>query len=508
MKTNVLSGFETIAQGAIDGGVTGIYHYHGNLSDRIIDCAKNIQTFSERTIQFHNTINEQTALQAAFGMSYSGKRSVVCIQNSGLNIASNDLFNSSFIGINGGLVITVVDDVQLDFSQTSRDPRLFGKLAMTPVLEPANNQEAYDMIYDSFKLSEKIKLPVIIRLAIHLLESNKDIERRTQISENKISFVEDYNQYILHKNDFYKRYKILNNLQTLLEQESEVSQYNVYIPGRNKSLGIIACGYTYNYLMENYKTSKCPYPILQIGQYPLPYSKLEKIVDNCDSILVLETGYPLVEELLRGYLVIDSKIMGKLNGTIPRDEKLSTEVIAKIIGLKQDVLQPKLFNHEQEVHSSKFSTEIFNALNLLKHNNKGLKIFIDTNCYSENKLSDESSVISCANQGTSISMAKGLVDSEISPVIAVSCISNFTHSGITSLLDCVSENSPLKVILIDNTDINETPFYTADNLEKLLTGLSIETEHIRKIKKSKNELTKVLQKEIEYKGLSVTIICE
>ncbi len=52
-------------------------------------------------------------------------------------------------------------------------------------------------------------------------------------------------------------------------QASESSAYNKYIDGPNKKMGIIACGIGYNYLMENYPDG-CEYPVLKIGQYPLP----------------------------------------------------------------------------------------------------------------------------------------------------------------------------------------------------------------------------------------------
>jgi len=73
------------------------------------------------------------------------------------------------------------------------------------------------------------------------------------------------------------RYRILLNNQINFESSSESSPYNKYLEGENNSLGIIACGISYNYLIENFENHKCPYPIVKIGQYPVPKSIVNKL---------------------------------------------------------------------------------------------------------------------------------------------------------------------------------------------------------------------------------------
>ena len=46
-------------------------------------------------------------------------------------------------GVAGGLVIAVADDVGLSSSQNEQDSRFWGALP-TPILEPADSQEAYE----------------------------------------------------------------------------------------------------------------------------------------------------------------------------------------------------------------------------------------------------------------------------------------------------------------------------------------------------------------------------
>jgi indolepyruvate ferredoxin oxidoreductase alpha subunit len=53
--------------------------------------------------------------------------------------------------------------------------------------------------------------------------------------------------------------------------------------------------------MENIGKNDSFYSILKISQYPLPKDKIKKIYNHCDEVLVVEEGYPLVEEILHNY---------------------------------------------------------------------------------------------------------------------------------------------------------------------------------------------------------------
>jgi indolepyruvate ferredoxin oxidoreductase, alpha subunit len=118
------------------------------------------------------------------------------------------------------------------------------------------------------------------------------------------------------------------------ELESEKSAFNAYYPGTNKKLGIICCGLAINYLNENYTDEKCPYPILKITQYPLPVAKIQQLAVECDELLVVEEGYPIVEEMLRGVLSGGKTIKGRLDGSLPREGELNPDLLAAALGIK------------------------------------------------------------------------------------------------------------------------------------------------------------------------------
>ena len=132
-----------LAQGAIDAGLSGCYAYPGTPSTEIMEFVQKSKLASERNIHRSWSTNEKTAMEAALGMSYAGKKAMVCMKHVGLNVAADAFINSAITGVNGGLVITVADDPSMHSSQNEQDSRFYGKFAMVPVMEPSNQQAAW-----------------------------------------------------------------------------------------------------------------------------------------------------------------------------------------------------------------------------------------------------------------------------------------------------------------------------------------------------------------------------
>ena len=514
MDKLLLLGAEAIAQGAIDGGMSGVYAYPGTPSTEITEYVQRNKIAIERKLHSLWSANEKTAMEAALGMSYAGKRTMVCMKHVGLNVAADAFINSAITGVNGGLVVTVADDPSMHSSQNEQDSRFFGKFAMIPILEPANQQDAYDMAYEAFELSEKLKIPVMIRITTRLSHSRAGVETSPLKDENKLSYPEDPIQFVLLPSNARKRYKGLLQLQPLMEQESDQSTFNNYYPARNKSLGIITCGIAHNYLVENYPERSCPHPVLQIGQYPLPFAKVEKIVNECQQVLILEDGYPIVEETLKGYLERNSKIKGRLDGTIPRDGELTPDIVAKAVGkeVKTGMKVPAIVtNRPPELCAGCGHRDVYNALNETMKEFGKQKVFSDIGCYTLGALPPWNSIHSCVDMGASITMAKGAADAGVRPSVAVIGDSTFTHSGMTALLDCVYENTPVTVIISDNATTAMTggqASHATGRLKEICVGLGVKPEHVKvltPLPKYHDEMVKVLREEMVYEGVSVII---
>ena len=514
MEKLLLLGAEAIAQGAIDGGMSGVYAYPGTPSTEITEYVQNNKTAKEKNIHRNWSANEKTAVEEALGMSYAGKRAMACMKHVGLNVAADAFINSAITGVNGGLIVAVADDPSMHSSQNEQDSRFFGKFAMIPILEPSNQQEAYDMAYEGFDLSEKFKVPVLIRFTTRLSHSRSGVETREPNDQNPLTYPEDPIQFVLLPFNARKRYNGLLGIQASMEKEAEKSKYNIYYDGKDKSLGIIACGIAYNYLMENYSDRICPHPVLKLGQYPIPYTKVEKLVNECNQILVIEDGYPFVEEQLRGFLSKITKIKGRLDGTIPRAGELNPDNVAR--ALKKEVNEglpvPQIVaNRPPELCAGCAHRDVYNALNETMKEFGKQKVFSDIGCYTLGALPPWNAIHSCVDMGASITMAKGAADAGIRPSVAVIGDSTFTHSGMTALLDCVYENTPVTVIIADNATTAMTggqASHATGKLEEICTGLGVKPEHVRvltPLPKYHDEMVNVLREELVYEGVSVII---
>ena len=113
--------------------------------------------------------------------------------------------------------------------------------------------------------------------------------------------------------------------------------------------------------------------------------------------------------------------------------------------------------------------------------------------------------------GASITMAKGAADAGLVPAVAVIGDSTFTHSGITGLLDCVIDKSPVTIFILDNQITAMTGGQKSaanGRIESICKGIGVEPEHIRVIKplrKNHEENTAIVKEELAYNGVSVII---
>ncbi|MDL2264823.1 thiamine pyrophosphate-dependent enzyme [Parabacteroides sp. OttesenSCG-928-G07] len=515
MEKHLFLGDEAIAQAAIDAGLSGVYAYPGTPSTEITEYIQSSPIAKERGIHSRWSTNEKTAMESALGMSYAGKRSLCCMKHVGLNVAADCFMNAAMSGINGGMIIITADDPSMHSSQNEQDNRFFGNFAMIPMLEPSNQQEAYDMIYDGFDLSEKLGYPILLRITTRMAHSRSGVLRRPMREQNKMQTPEDGRQrFILLPALARKRFKVLLEAQKTFTEISEQSIYNQYFDAPNKDLGIITTGIAFNYLSENYPEG-FEYPVLKITQYPLPKKQIEKLVDECKEILVLEEGFPVVEEQLKGFLGKGIVVHGRLDGTLQRDGELSPDAVGKVLGkpIHRYYATPEVVEQRPPALCQGCGhRDVYEALNevLLEYNGTA-KVFSDIGCYTLGALPPFRAIDTCIDMGASITMAKGAADAGLFPAVAVIGDSTFTHSGMTGLLDCVNEESNITIVISDN----ETTAMTGGQdsagtgrLESICTGIGVDPAHIRVIiplRKNYEEMKSLIREEIEYKGVSVII---
>ena len=514
----LLLGDEAIAQGALDAGLSGVYAYPGTPSTEITEYIQMSPLAKERGVHSRWSTNEKTAMEAALGMSFMGKRALVCMKHVGLNVCADPFVNSGMTGTNGGLVVLVADDPSMHSSQDEQDSRFYGKFAMVPTLEPSNQQEAYDMIQEAFKMSEQLHLPILMRVTTRMAHSRAvvqvvDVPRE----QNELNYDAQASSWVLLPAFARKRNDIVTAQQPLLEQMAMDSKYNAYIDADDREMGVIASGIAYNYLMECFPNG-CPFPVLKISQYPIPKKLIRRMTDDCEFVLIAEEGQPFIEDQVRGVMPGNAVIKGRLTGELPRTGELNPDLIKKALGLSE--------NSENSEYSEILShvvarppalcqgcghRDVYTALNQVLLDYPNARVFGDIGCYTLGFLPPYKAIHSCVDMGASITMAKGASDAGQWPAVAIIGDSTFTHSGMTGLLDAINENADITVIISDNLTTAMTGGQDSagtNKFEAICRGLGLSDEHLKVVvplPKNMEEITKTIREEINYHGVSVII---
>ena len=513
MGKKLLLGDEAIALGAIHAGLSGVYAYPGTPSTEITEFIQNNAIARERGIHSRWSTNEKTAMEAALGMSFMGKRALVCMKHVGMNVCADPFVNSGMTGVNGGVVVLAADDPSMHSSQDEQDSRFYGKFAMIPTFEPSSQQEAYDMMAAAFDYSEQQKLPVLMRVTTRMAHSRAVVACADEPrQENEMSYDAVAANWVLLPANARKRNDIVTAQQATLEADAANSTYNIYVEGHDFSLGIIASGIAYNYVNECFPSGS-PYPILKISQYPLPKKLVRKMMEACKKVLIIEEGQPFIEDIVRG--VSDSaQILGKMTGELPRTGELNPDIVKKALGIEvcegyatcEDVAP-----RPPALCKGCGHRDVYTALNEVLKEYDNPRVFGDIGCYTLGFLPPFRAIHSCVDMGASITMAKGAADAGQWPAVAVIGDSAFTHSGMTGLLDAVNENANITVIISDNPTTGMTGGQDSagtNKFEAICRGLGVAEEHLHVVvplPKNMEEITRIIREEINYKGTSVII---
>ena len=509
ISKRLLLGDEAIALGAIHAGISGVYAYPGTPSTEITEF---IQATAPE-VRSRWCTNEKTAMEAALGMSYAGKRAIVCMKHVGMNVAADAFVNSAITGVNGGLVVLAADDPSMHSSQNEQDSRFYGKFAMIPTLEPSSQQEAYDIMPYAFALSEQMRLPVLMRVVTRLAHSRAGVMTSTPIPQNKLNPDSERTHWVLLPGNARRQYASLVEKQAQLLASSEASPYNKLHDVEKAKIGVVACGIAYNYVMENCP-AKLGIPVLKVSQYPLPEAAIKALAAKCDALLVAEDGQPVVEEQIKALLGADYAVRGRLTGDLPRMGELTPDSVGAALGI---TAEQKFTTAENVVPRPPAlcqgcgHRDVYDALNRVAAEYADARIFGDIGCYTLGALPPFRAIDSCVDMGASITMAKGAADAGVHPAIAVIGDSTFTHSGMTGLLDAVNDNSRITIVISDNLTTAMTGGQDSagtNKFEAICLGLGVDPAHVKVVvplQKNMEEITRIIREEIEYDGVSVII---
>ncbi|MBZ0267608.1 indolepyruvate ferredoxin oxidoreductase, partial [bacterium] len=401
-------------------------------------------------------------------------------------------------------------------SQNEQDSRFYGEFAQVPLLEPATQQEAYDFTREAFEISERIGLPVMVRLVTRLAHSRANVTTRPPEDGTALAAARPLPEpgaWTLVPSVARRRFRHLLGLQPTLLEESESSPFNRLTLAGEK--GIIAAGLAHNYV-EEALAGGGEFSVLKIGRYPLPVSLIRRLVDHCTDILVAEDGYPFIERRLNGVLGVPGKaIRGRLTGDLPASGELGPDALAVALGRPPvNAVRPveDLAGRPPQLCTGCPHADTFKALVEATAQYAHPILFSDIGCYTLGVMPPYRAVHACVDMGASIAMAHGAARAGARQVVCTIGDSTFSHSGMTGLLGAVRSNADMTVFVLDNATVAMTgtqeSFTCGETLLDVLHGLGVDPEHLHVIEpvRSKHaENVERIRKEIEHPGLSVIV---
>jgi indolepyruvate ferredoxin oxidoreductase, alpha subunit len=508
----MLLGDEAVALGALHAGITAAYAYPGTPATEILEALQR-----NGGARANWCANEKTAYEAALGMSMAGKRALVSMKHVGLNVAADPFINSAVVAPVGGLVLAVADDPGMHSSQNEQDSRFYADFARVPCLEPANAQEAYDMTREAFEVSERFRVPVVLRLVTRLAHQRSGVEAQHRKDENALNTRRDRADWVLLPSFARRRWQKRLQQQKDIRGWAEMSPHNELTLNENfRDMGVITTGIAQSYFLDVTRELGLTPSHLHIGAYPIPTTLIRDLADHVPDILVIEEGYPYVERMLRGILPPLTTIRGRQSGDLPEAGELNQELVWSAFGLQPPrgtaatipipERPPRLCDGCPHI-------DAYNALNDALRPYEAPVVTSDIGCYTLGALPPYNVGDSCVCMGASIGMGKGAADAGAGPVVAVIGDSTFLHSGVTPLMDAAAANTDMTVLILDNDVVAMTgtqPTVLPPNrIPEIVRGIGVDPEHCHVFEshpRRVGELTQLLRREIAHRGLSVVIV--
>jgi indolepyruvate ferredoxin oxidoreductase alpha subunit len=531
MKELVLLGDEALALGALHAGVSGCFGYPGTPSTEILEyLVDNFERTGGPVAEW--CANEKTAYETALGVSFAGKRAIVTMKHVGLNVAADPFMNSSLLQIKGGLICVVADDPSMHSSQGEQDTRYYADFAMVPLFEPTNQQEAYEMVAEAFEISEKFRVPVIMRMVTRLAHSRAVVHAADKArKENDLDKGSPADWMLLPALARKNYDKMIGKQAALIEWASFYTRNKIVLNPRRKDIAIITSGLGRNYYEENLEDFKAASgdkglpSVLHLAAMPYPPELIRQIADSAETVVVIEEGMPFLERQLRGLLPSRTRIAGKFTGLLPRAGELNPDIVRKALGLapKKSAAEgfafPDLPQRPPQLCKGCPHHDSYSALNLAverlnaKEGKVSTVVTADIGCYALGAAAPLKAIETIVCMGASIGMARGAAAAGYKYAFGVIGDSTFLHSGLTGLVDAVSTNTPMTVIILDNSIVAmtgcQTTMLPSSQLEKAVLGIGVDPAHFRVIEAKPNlveENAKIFMEEAEYRGLSVIIM--
>jgi indolepyruvate ferredoxin oxidoreductase alpha subunit len=438
MERQLLSGDNAIALGALHGGVALGTGYPGTPSTEILEY------FAQLGGQAQWSPNEKVALEVGIGVAYGQARALVTMKHVGVNVAADPLFSVAHTGVAGALVVVSADDPGMASSQNEQDNRRYAVAVAVPMLEPADSQEAYDFTLAAIEVSERWKIPVLLRVTTRVCHTQTPVQPRPAAHPAPTPhFEHDLRGRNLIPANARPAHRRLRQKLAEMAEWSEITPLNHVLPGSPK-LGIITSGVSFMHAREAAPDAS----YLKLGfTHPLPLKKIAAFIRGVERCVVIEEGDPYLADAIRAAgLAVESK------PEMFRFGELNVDRVRRILArdLSAEPVRPP--GKPPELCDGCSHHVVFQAL-------KNLDCIVagDIGCYALGVLPPYLAMDCCVCMGSSIGIGLGLrhvlPPVEARRVVSVIGDSTFVHSGITGLAEMIYNPPPTGhvVVILDNS---------------------------------------------------------
>ncbi|MCU0857475.1 MAG: thiamine pyrophosphate-dependent enzyme [Pontiellaceae bacterium] len=438
MGRKFLMGNEAVALGALHAGAARGIGYPGTPSSEILDVYNQLGGKAEWAP------NEKVAAEVALGVSFAGVRAFTTMKHVGLNVAADVLFTAAYSGVDGALVFVVADDPGLASSQDEQDSRRYAVAAGVPLFEPSDSQEAYDYTRLAFEVSERWKIPVLLKLTTRVCHSGTIVmPRAPDTGLAAAHFVRNIPYRVMVPGHARPAHRRLRQKLAEIAEWNETDGPNQEIEG-SRDLGILVSGVAYQHAREAASDAS----FFKVGMsYPLPMRKMLNFIESVKRAVVIEENDPVMADAVRA-----------AGGTIesaPEMYRFGELNVSRVKRILAGDVTPEAVPPRGKPPQLCAGCPHGITFDLLKKYN--CIVAGDIGCYTLAALpplsSMDTQICMGASLGTGLGLRHVLPREEAKRVVSVIGDSTFVHSGLTGLAEMTYNVPPTGhvLLILDNT---------------------------------------------------------
>jgi indolepyruvate ferredoxin oxidoreductase alpha subunit len=473
---------------------------------------------------------EKVAFEVALGCSLAGRRSVIAAKHVGINHILDPLMTVNLTGSGGGLVILAGDDPGSYGSQNEQDSRILGAFAEVPIFEPATPEQGYRMTRQAFRLSEAIRLPVMVRfVADYTADSGPvDTEPRTRVSHAEFS--REFRWSALPALVVNDHAALHEKLKQIMETFGDPPYQNFNRSDQNGTIGIIAAGHMAARLGRYRPHSNLS--VFEMGTlFPIPEMQLISFLLKTESVYILEEVEPFIENQIRSLAQrhgLKVKIYGKTTGHVPWEGDIHMGKIARLLAeeLGQSISEipptERTYPSRQPFGDGCSYSPFFKTLQqMIAEKQVSRPVVVgETGCLVRLNNPPFEMLDVKYSMGSSIGIACGLWRSGVRDrILAVAGDSVFFHTAINGLIDAAHHQADITVVIMDNETVALTGFQNRIGSGTTAMGEQVQSIYPEKVAEAmgietvrvldafdEQAIRKALHEAFSRKGLSFLVV--